>query len=84
MHGFGHGILQQPSIYSPEGITKVAEMYVEVVTRNIESFLTNKTKVIRFDVDNPEDSIYKIWEMANMEGDIQKALQEWRFKHNQS
>ena len=84
MHGFGHGILQQPSIYSPERIAEVAEMYVEVVTHNIESFLTNKTKVIRFDVANPEISIRKIWEMGGIEGDLQKALQEWSYMHNQS
>jgi len=84
MYGFGHGILQQPSIYSPEDIAEVAEMYVEVVTRNIESFLTNKTKVIRFDVADPENSIRRIWEMGGIEGDIQKALQEWSYIHNQS
>jgi hypothetical protein len=57
-------------------------MYVEVVTRNIESFLANKTKVIRLDIANPEESVQKIWEMGNIEGDIQKALQEWNFKYN--
>ena len=84
MFGFGHGILQQPSIYSPEVITEVAKMYVEVVTHNIESFLVNKTKVIRFDVDDPETAIYKIWEMGGIEGDIQNALEEWKYRYNQS
>ena len=84
MYAFGHGILQQPAIFNSKEIAEVANMYVEVVTRNIESFLTNKTKVIRLDIANPEESVQKIWEMGNIEGDIHKALQEWNFKYNAS
>jgi hypothetical protein len=72
MHGFGHGILQQPKRYEDENLAKLAEMYVGVVTDNIESFLKDKTKVVRFDVDKPRDSIHKIWEMGKIEGDVQK------------
>jgi hypothetical protein len=84
MHGFGHGILARKNFYDPESIVKVAEMYVDVVTSNIESFLKNKTKVVKFDLANPEEPVHKIWEMGKMEGDLQKAIQEWSNKHNQS
>lgn len=84
MHGFGHGILARKALYDPESIVKVAEMYVEVVTRNIESFLSDKTKVIRLDLANPEAAVRKIWEMGRMEGDLNKALMEWGTKHNQA
>jgi len=84
MHGFGHGILQQPKKYEDENLAKLAEMYVGVVTDNIESFLKDKTKVVRFDVDKPRDSIHKIWEMGKIEGDVQKAVDEWNIKYNQS
>jgi hypothetical protein len=84
MHGFGHGILQQPKRYEDENLAKLAEMYVGVVTDNIESFLKDKTKVVRFDVDKPRDSIHKIWEMGKIEGDVQKAVDEWNIKYNQS
>ena len=84
MHGFGHGILQQKNFYNSESTVKVAEMYVEVATRNIESFLKDKTKVIKFDLANPEGPVRKIWEMGKMEGDITKALQEWSIKYNQT
>jgi len=84
MHGFGHGILQQPKKYKKIDLTKLAEMYVDVVTNNIESFLKDKTKVVRFDITDPEDSIRKIWEMAGIEGDVQKAIDEWSVKYNHS
>ena len=84
MSAFGHGILQQPASYNSKDLNLVANMYVEVVTHNIESFLSNKSKVIRFDTANPEESVHKIWEMGKIEGDIHKALQEWNYKYNAS
>jgi ribosomal protein S13 len=84
MHGFGHGILQQPKKYEDDKVAELAEMYVDVVTDNIENFLKDKTKVVRFDIKDPEDSIRKIWEMAGIEGDVQKAIDEWSVKYNHS
>jgi hypothetical protein len=84
MHGFGHGILQQPKPYEDEKLAKLAEMYVDVVTDNIESFLKDKTKVVRFDIGDPKESILKIWEMGKIQGDVQKAVEEWNTKYNQS
>jgi len=84
MHGFGHGILQQPKKYEDDKVAELAEMYVDVVTDNIENFLKDKTKVVRFDLDKPKVSVYKIWELGKIEGDVQKAVEEWNIKHNQS
>lgn len=40
MYALGHGILQLPAISNSKEIAEVANMHVEVVTRNIESFFS--------------------------------------------
>ncbi len=84
MHGFGHGILQQATLYEGENLRNMADMYVNIVNLNIKSFLKDKSKVVIMDMANPRVSIVKIWEMGKIEGDIEKAFLEWDVKHNAS
>jgi hypothetical protein len=84
MHGFGHGILKQPTLYEGENLRNMAHMYVNIVNLNIKSFLKDKSKVVIMDMASPRESIIKIWEMGEIEGDIEKAFLEWNFKHNAS
>jgi len=84
MHGFGHGILQVPNIYQEKDLSKLAEMYVEVVTDNIQSFLNGKSKVVRMDANDPIASVCEIWERGRIQGDLQKAIDEWGNHYNKS
>jgi hypothetical protein len=84
MQGFGHGILQKSQTYKDLELPKLAEMYVNVVTDNIQCFLSDKSKVVRMDVDDPVASVREIWKLGLMQGNLQKATDEWMITHNRS
>jgi hypothetical protein len=84
MHAFGHGILQISETFNDYDLPKLAEMYVDVVTDNIESFLRNKPRVVRMSMNDPIASVCEIWERGRIQGDLQRAIDEWETKHNKS
>lgn len=82
MDAFGYGIVVPGQTYDGEGWTRVAEMFVDVVTDNISGFLRGKSKVIEIKLEEPEQSFARLWDTAQVQGDFEAAVHEWSIRHN--
>lgn len=58
--------------------------YVDVVTDNIECFLGDKSKKMTMHIENFEEEFELFWKQIGAEGDLNKALNELRIRHNSS
>jgi hypothetical protein len=65
---------------TPEEMLASATAYVEVVHDTISAFVADRPSV-RLDVDDPS-GLAEVWERADVEGDFEAALAEYRVKHN--
>jgi len=62
----------------------IAEDYMETVDSNINLFLKDKSKKIDVSVETAKKDFTEFWKRINAEGDLEKALEEWKTKHNAS
>lgn len=58
--------------------------YVYTVNSNIEAFLADKTKKMRFDLENSKSDFVEFWDLIGAVGDFQAALSEFDVQHNAS
>ena len=58
--------------------------YVDTVTANIESFLSDKTHVFRMTLENANSDFDRIWDWIGAEGARDSALAEWNTKYNKT
>lgn len=56
--------------------------YCDTVNSNIELFLKDKSKKITINLENIDQGFTKFWNIANAEGDLNSALEEFTKKHN--
>ena len=82
MRGFGNGILMTGRDRKPDEWRPIAEMYVQTVNANIRLFLRDKSKVVLMRLDDPEPAVRTIWEMAEMQGDLEAAINIWGMHFN--
>lgn len=58
--------------------------YIETVNTNIDFFLSDKTNKMEIHLENIENDFLKFWEKINATGNLEKALNEFKIKHNAS
>lgn len=63
-------------------VIDVAHDYVQTVTANIELFLKDKTNKIHIDIETAQDTFPDFWKQIGAQGDLGKALEELKVKHN--
>lgn len=82
MKAYREGILLEgPVNASAEAI---AADYLDTVEANIACFLRNKSNTLRFHLENAEADFTAFWKHIGAEGDLSRALAEWRVHHNAS
>lgn len=69
-------------VISPEPDEKIIQDMLQNMTWNIESFLKNKSRVLRFDLENAHHDWPIFWEFIGAKGDYAGALEEWETKWN--
>lgn len=74
MKAYSSGILMQSM--SKNNLDTCVD-YVKTVNLNIESFLRNKDKSMRFDLDAPDISWEKFWVLIDAEGDFESSKDSW-------
>ena len=62
----------------------IAEDYIETVDSNINLFLKDKSNKIDVSVETAKKDFTEFWKRINAAGDLEKALEEWKTKHNAS
>jgi hypothetical protein len=78
IRAYGHNIL---GFRNPE--YAICQDYCDTVNANIEQFLANKSKWMRFRLENATDDFRIFWDRIGATGDLSNALAEWTTKHNQ-
>lgn len=56
--------------------------YVRTVTENIELFLKDKSKVMRFRMEEADEAFPRFWDWIGAEGDFNRAMREWSSRHD--
>lgn len=56
--------------------------YVDTVTRNIASFLQNKSLVVAVRVESAREDFRHFWQAIDAVGDLNAAIAEWDIRHN--
>lgn len=58
--------------------------YIDTVTTNIRVFLRDKPHTLAVRLEDAEQDFAAFWEIAKLDGDLDKALSEWRIRYNSS
>jgi hypothetical protein len=61
---------------------EIANDYVTCVSKNIEHFLSSKSRVVKIAIESPDSSFRIFWNLINAEGDLERALSEFHTMHN--
>lgn len=80
---FAHSIVMQDR-WSPNDRLRVAQFYVETVTKNIEAFLRDKPLQLTVSVDSFRDDYQRFWAAVGAQGDLVAALAELDVLYNAS
>lgn len=66
------------------GVTRIAAAkdYVRTVTENIDAFLKDKSRVMRFRMEEVADAFPEFWAWIGAEGDLTAAMAEWQNRHD--
>lgn len=77
---YREGILRhaEPQIPSP---ALVAD-YLETIETNIALFLRDKPRQMAFRLEKAERDFPRFWREIGAQGDLEKAMAEWRIRHN--
>ena len=62
----------------------IAADYIDTIESNIQLFLKDKTKKMKFNLQNAEDDFKIFWDNIVAEGDLSAALTEWNINYNKS
>lgn len=82
MHGFGYGVVRPAKPPKERDRMDVARLFVRTVTDNVESFLKDKTKVVRVRLEDPHEPFDRFWDLLGAEGDREAAHDTLRTVHN--
>ena len=63
---------------------EIALDYCHTVNSNIEAFLQDKSRKMRFTMENAADDFRAFWALVGAEGNLQAALAEWDQQYNAS
>jgi len=63
---------------------EIALDYIDTVERNIEQFLSDKSKKMAFRLESAKADFKQFWHCIGAEGDLQMALSEWDISYNAS
>jgi len=63
---------------------EVSKDYYETVNKNIKAFLKDKTKVMKFSLENAKEDFRKFWALIGAKGNLSAALSEWDIAYNAS
>ena len=74
-------LLRTPPVVDP---LEVCLDYCRTVNSNIEAFLENKTRKMRFSIENASADFGRFWALIGAEGDLQAALRDWEVQYNAS
>ena len=80
--GYRDHILAAPTAPRPISRAEAAADYVRTVTENIELFLSDKSRTMRFRFEEAEEAFPDFWSRIGAEGDLQAAMAEWRVRHD--
>jgi len=58
--------------------------YYDLINENISKFLENKTNKMIFKLENAKNDFIKFWNNIKAEGDLDKSLNEWDVKYNET
>ena len=82
---FSGGIgMKPPAAQDRKTLLQLCYDYVDTVHANIDLFLKDKTHVLDIQLESIEEDFVRFWEWIGAEGDLQKALDEFRVRHNAS
>jgi hypothetical protein len=62
----------------------ICKDYIRTVNESITAFLRNKTKKMRFNLEDYEVDFTEFWEMIDAQGDINIAIKEFSIMYNAS
>jgi hypothetical protein len=63
---------------------EIALDYIETVNSNIDLFLKDKSRKIDVAVESVEEDFADFWQLIGAEGELDKALAEWKINYNAS
>ncbi|MCC5859605.1 MAG: hypothetical protein JJT90_15715 [Ectothiorhodospiraceae bacterium] len=58
--------------------------YCQTVDSNIRQFLRDKTWKMNFRLETAESDFSRFWDLIGADGDLGRALEEWRVQYNAS
>lgn len=67
-----------------QSASDIALDYIDTVESNIELFLKDKTNTMKFSLESAAEDFNLFWNKIGAEGDIQRALAEWKVNYNSS
>jgi hypothetical protein len=82
MKTYREGILLGGEDAQPD--LEIARDYLETVESNIELFLKDKRHRMQFSLETAVRDFRRFWDWIGAEGDLERALAEWRTSHNAS
>lgn len=82
MRAFGLGIVPKATVKSKR--IDIARDYVDVLDKNVRSFLRDKSNVMEIDIDEALERFPEFWNWIGAEGDLNAALSVLGQKQNQN
>jgi hypothetical protein len=82
IHAYRQAILLRGSVDNDP--LEVCVDYCSTVNANIDAFLRNKSRSMRFSVENAADDFRRFWSLIGAEGDLEVALKDWSVPYNAS
>lgn len=82
VNALAYGLLMPSEPWRPAERRAIADLYVKVVTANINAFLRDKSSVHRVAVEHFPRDVAKLWTGLDLSGDWDAALQELSIRHN--
>lgn len=79
MSTYRRGLIGNEAVSRAESAVEM----VDTATANIHHFLKDKPNVLRVRVEHAEDDFRAFWQWIGAEGSLERALAEWRVRHNQ-
>lgn len=80
----GHNLYSGAGRLSNEERIAAARKYVDRANDNIRHFLKDKSKVVDIEIEQPDQTFRKLWEMAGFEGSLDRAMDELGTVYNAS
>jgi hypothetical protein len=80
IRAYREGILRHAESDIPAG--ELVDDYLETIAENINLFLRDKPRQMRFRLEHAEQDFAAFWVAIGAQGDRERALAEWTLRHN--